>query len=71
MDSSLAAPNIQSNLQLVDGGPQFWLRYPVLIRQTNETDDRMTESLLHAIAADPRVKAAVSAPPVIKAAVKG
>ncbi len=71
MDSSLAAPNIQSNLQLVDGGPQLWLRYPVLIRQTNETDHRMTESLLRTIAADPRVKAAVSAPPVIKAAVKG
>ncbi len=71
MDSSLAQPNIQSNLQLVDGGPQLWLRFPVLIRKTTETDHRMTESLLRTIASDPKIKAAVSAPPVIKAAVKG
>ena len=71
MDTSFDTPGIQSSLQLVDGGPQFWTRFPVLIRQTREIDDRMTESLLQAIAADPKVKAAVSAPPVIKAAVKG
>jgi small-conductance mechanosensitive channel len=71
MDSSIQAPTIQSNLQLVDGGLQFWARFPVLIKHTTETDDRMTESLLHAIASDPRIKEAVSAPPVIKAAVKG
>ncbi len=71
MDSSLDAPGVQSSLQLVDGGLQFWARFPVLIRQTTETDDRMTESLLETIASDPKVKAAVGAPPVIKAAVKG
>ncbi len=71
MDSSLVAPEIQSNLQLVDGGLQFWARFPVLIKQTTATDDRMTESLLQTIASDPKIKAAVSAPPVIKAAVKG
>ena len=71
MDSSLAAPEIQSNLQLVDGGLQFWARFPVLIKHTTETDDRMSESLLQIIASDPKIKAAVAAPPVIKAAVKG
>lgn len=71
MDSSLDTPGVQSSLQLVDGGLQFWARFPVLIRQTTETDDRMTESLLATIASDPKVKAAVGAPPVIKAAVKG
>ncbi len=71
MDSSLATPTIQSNLQLVDGGLQFWARFPVLIRHTTATDDRMTESLLQTIASDPKIKAAVGAPPVIKAAVKG
>lgn len=71
MDSSLAPPEVQSNLQLVDGGLQFWARFPVLIRQTTATDDRMTESLLQTIASDPKIKAAVSAPPIIKAAVKG
>jgi small-conductance mechanosensitive channel len=71
MDSGFDAPGVQSSLQLVDGGLQFWARFPVLIRQTTETDNKMTESLLEAISADPKVKAAVGAPPVIKAAVKG
>jgi small-conductance mechanosensitive channel len=71
MDSSVEAPDIQSSLQLVDGGLQLWLRFPVPIRRSAEIDDRMTETLLHTIAADAQVKAAVSAPPVIKAAVKG
>ena len=71
MDSSIQAPDIQSSLQLVDGGLQFWARYPVLIKQASETDDRMSESLLQSIASDPKIKAAVVAPPVIKAAIKG
>jgi small-conductance mechanosensitive channel len=72
MDSSVEAPDVQSSLQLVDGGGlQLWLRFPVPIRRTAEIDDRMTETLLQTIAADPKVKAAVSAPPVIKAAVRG
>ena len=28
MDSSIDVPDIQSNLQLMDGGLQFWVRYP-------------------------------------------
>jgi small-conductance mechanosensitive channel len=71
MDSSIDAPDIQSNLQLMDGGLQFWVRYPVLIKNATQTDDRMSESLLQTIASDPKIKAAVAAPPVIKAAVKG
>jgi len=71
MDSSIEAPDVQSSLQLVDGGLQFWLRFPVPIRRSAEIDDRMTEALLNTIAADAQVKAAVSARPVIRAAVKG
>ena len=71
MDSSIQAPDIQSNLQLGDGGLQFWVRYPVVIKDSSETDDRMSEALLHTIASDPKIKAAVIAAPVIKAAVKG
>jgi len=71
MDSSVQTPAIQSNLQLVDGGLQFWARYPVLIKDVSETDDRMTEALLQTIASDPKIKAAVAAPPIIKAAIKG
>jgi small-conductance mechanosensitive channel len=71
MDTSLDLPGIQSSLQLVDGGLQFWVRFPVLIRQTTETDNRMTEALLATIASDAKVKAAVNSAPIVKAAVKG
>ena len=71
MDSGFDPPGVESSLQLVDGGLQFWARFPVLIRATKETNNRMTESLLDAISSDPQVKSAVGAPPVIKAAVKG
>lgn len=71
IDSSLDAPGIQSNLQLVDGGLQFWARYPVMIRQAAAIDDKMTEALLNLIASDEKVKSAVGTSPVIKAAVKG
>ena len=71
MDSSIDAPSLQSNLQLVDGGLQLWVRFPVMIRQAAAVDGRMTESLLQVISANPDVKSAVTSPPVIKAAVKG
>jgi len=71
MDTSFDVPNIQSTLQLADAGPQFWVRFPVLIRETTDIDDRMTGALLQTISSDPTIKAAVSAPPIIKAAVKG
>ncbi len=70
-DSSIQTPRVQSNLQLGDGGLQFWARYPVVINTASQTDDRMTESLLKTIASDPKIKAAVAASPVIKAALKG
>jgi small-conductance mechanosensitive channel len=71
MDSGADLPGIQSNLLLVDGGLQFWVRFPVIIRQAAAVDEKMTEALLHLMASDPKVKAAVSGAPVIKAAVKG
>lgn len=71
MESSLDAPSIQSYLQLVDGGLQFWVRFPVIIREAAVIDEKMTEALLQLIWNDQRVQNAVSAAPVIKAAVKG
>jgi small-conductance mechanosensitive channel len=71
MDSGADLPGIQSNLLLVDGGLQFWVRFPVLIRQAAAVDEKMTEALLQLMASDPKVKTAVSGAPVIKAAVKG
>lgn len=71
MDSGFDLPGIQSNLLLVDGGLQFWVRFPVIIRQAAVVDEKMTEALLDLMAKDEKVKAAVSGAPVIKAAVKG
>lgn len=70
MDSSLETPEVQSSLQLADGGPQLSARFPVIIRQAGAIDAKMTESLLRVIAADERVRTAISGPPVIRAAVR-
>jgi small-conductance mechanosensitive channel len=71
MDSSIDLPGVQSNLQLVDGGLQFWVRFPVIIRKAASIDERMTESMLQLISTNQSVKSAVTTSPVIKAAVKG
>jgi len=71
MDSSLDAPDIQSNVHFLDDGLQLWVRFPVVLRKAAAIDEMMSEALLQLISSDPQVKAAVIAPPVIKAAVKG
>lgn len=71
MDSSFEIPDVLSSLQLADGGPQLIARFPVIIRQATSIDEKMTESLLKAIAGDESVQAALAGPPVIKAAVRG
>jgi hypothetical protein len=70
MDSGFHLPGVHSNLQLVDAGPQFWVRFPVMIREAVAIDEQMTESLLQLISGDPRVKAVVGAHPTLKAAVQ-
>jgi hypothetical protein len=71
MDSSLDSPGVQSNVQFLDGGLQLWVRFPVILRQAAAIDQKMSEALLQLIASDEKVKAAVSSPPVIRAAVRG
>jgi small-conductance mechanosensitive channel len=70
MDSSIEAPGIQSSLQLMDGGLQFWIRFPVVIRNAAAQDEKMTEALLQVMAGNEAVKSAVTAPPVILPVVK-
>lgn len=71
MDSSIDLPGIQSNLQLVDGGLQLWIRYPVILSEAALIDGKVGEALLQLISGNQGVKAAVNGAPVIKAAVKG
>jgi small-conductance mechanosensitive channel len=71
MDSSIDLPGIQSHLQLVDGGPQLWIRYPVILSESASIDGKVGEALLQLLSGNQGVKAAVNGAPIIKAAVKG
>lgn len=70
MDMPLDAPNVQSNLQLQDGGLQLWIRYPAALRGAPAEDEKISEALLRLIASDEEVRTAVLAPPVIQPAMK-
>ena len=71
MDASIESPTIESHLRLVEDGLQFWVRFPVEIRNASDVDEQVTDSLLRLMATDPAVQAAVTAPPIIKGVVKG
>ena len=71
MDSAIPAPCIDSRLQLVDGGLQLYIRYPVELRKGSVVDQQITRSIVTLIETDNDVKSAVSAPPTIRALVKG
>ena len=71
MESPIDAPGIESRLQLVDGGLQLWVRYPVELREAAEIDEQITQSLLGLMSKDEEVKVAVTGTPAIRAIVKG
>ena len=61
MDSAIPAPCIDSRLQLVDGGLQLYIRYPVELRQGSVVDQQITRSVVTLMETDNDVKSAVSA----------
>ena len=71
MDSPIPAPGVDSRLQLVEGGLQLYIRYPVELRQGSETDQQITQSVVSLMGEDPQLNAAVATPPTIRALVKG
>ncbi len=71
MDANVDAPGVESRMQLVDGGLQLNVRFPVEMRAAAQVDERVTEKLLTMMRDDAEVKAAVSGGPEIKATVKG
>jgi len=71
MDTPIKAPTVESRTQLVDGGLQLWVRFPVMIREALDTDEKITETLLTLMSTNDTVKAAVVGQPAIKATVKG
>lgn len=70
MDMPLDPPNVQSGIQLQDGGLQLWIRYPAALRGAAAEDEKLSEALLQLIASDEEVRAAVISPPVIQASMK-
>lgn len=71
MDANVDAPGVECRMQLVDGGLQLNVRFPVQIRSAAQVDERVTEKLLAMMRDDAEVKAAVAGGPEIKATVKG
>ena len=71
MDATVARPTIECRMQLVDGGLQLNIRFPVEIRDAAQVDEQVTERLLDLMRDDAEVKAAVASGPEIRATVKG
>ena len=70
MDSPIPAPAISSRIQLVDGGLQLYIRYPVELSDGSRLDQEITQSVVTLNHEDAEVKAAVMAPPTIRALMK-
>ncbi len=68
--TALPSPAVESRLQLVDGGLQFAVLFPVEIGSAATTDQSIAEALVKAMQTDGPLKAGLPDLPVIKAAVK-
>jgi small-conductance mechanosensitive channel len=71
LEVQLKAPVPEFKLQFTDAGLEFVVRYPVDIRRASEIDDSVTRAVLDALDTNENLKAAVSGPPKIRAAIKG
>ncbi len=70
MDVRIMAPTVESHLQLVDG-LQLLVRFPVEISNAATIDAQITEGMLRLMAEDQAIKKSMTAPPAIRAAIKG
>ena len=70
MDSPTPLPGTDSRLQLVEGGLQLYIRYPVELRQGSQIDQEITRSVVTLMQQDPELKVAITAAPTIRALVK-
>ena len=70
MGTALAAPKVESRLQLVDGGLQFAVLFPVELNNAAATDQKIAEELVQSMKADGPLKVGMMDLPVIKAAVE-
>ncbi len=70
MGTALPAPQVESRLQLVDGGLQYAVLFPVEIEHAAEADQQIAEELVQRMKTEGALKAGMTELPVIKAAVK-
>ena len=70
MDTPIAAPQIESRLQLADG-LQFAVLYPVEIRNAGPTDGKIVQNVLEVIHSQPSVAEAIDGSPTVRAVIKG
>lgn len=69
MDTSLPLPKVEARLAFSDG-LKFTVLYPVLLSRATEIDQRVVESLLQAMAANPTLAQAIDGSPEIASVVK-
>jgi small-conductance mechanosensitive channel len=70
IEIQMKPPTPQAKLHYADTGLEFLVRYPTEIRSASEIDEEVIKAVLDAIEKDPKLKAAVTGWPRIRAAVK-
>ena len=70
LDTAFPMPQPSAKWQFTDTGLELSLRYPVLIDQAADIDDRMTRDLMRVILANPQLKTALSGTPKLRAAIR-
>ena len=68
--TALPGPNVESRLELADGGLQFAILFPVELGNAGLTDQKIAEQVMQAVDKEGPLKAGLPALPVLKAAVK-
>jgi len=70
IEIQMKSPTPQAKLHYADTGLEFLVRYPTELRTAPEIDEEVIKAVLEAIEKDPKLKAAVTGWPRIRAAVK-
>jgi hypothetical protein len=69
MDTAVQSPKIEARLRLTDG-LQYSVLYPVEMGRAADTDQKVTQKVLDAIAQDPATAQAIDGAPTLRAVAK-
>jgi small-conductance mechanosensitive channel len=70
LDTSVSRPEPKAHLNLTPTGLELTVRYPVEIPHASEIDDTVTRKLMDVVNSDPKLKAAVTGSPALRAPIK-